>query len=58
MVLQVSVSVVVVSIMPVASNLLAGTVLAPILAVLSALSLSFLQRALDWVSNVAKNPQK
>eukprot|EP01031_Cornospumella_fuschlensis_P027032 gene27032-32665_t len=44
--------------MPVANNLLAGTVLAPVLALLSALSLSFLQRALDWVSSVAKNPQK
>ncbi len=44
--------------MPVANNILTSVILAPIITILSAVSLSTLQRGLEWVSSVAKNPQK
>jgi len=44
--------------MPVFTNVLASAMLAPFVTILSALSLSSLQRALEWISAIAKNPQK
>lgn len=44
--------------MPVANNILTGAILAPLLAILSALSLTSLQRGLEYISHVAKSPQK
>jgi hypothetical protein len=44
--------------MPVSSNIFAAAVLAPFITVLSAIVLATLQRALDWVTFIAKNPQK
>jgi hypothetical protein len=44
--------------MPVASNLFSAALIAPIVAVLGAISLATLQRSLEWVSAIAKNPQK
>ncbi len=44
--------------MPVASNIFSGAILAPLVAVLSAISLAALQRSFDWVAAIAKNPQK
>lgn len=44
--------------MPIASNLLTSVILAPVVTVLSALSLATVQRAMDWISSIAKTPQK
>lgn len=44
--------------MPVANNILTGAILAPLLAILSALSLTSLQRGLEYISHLAKTPQK
>jgi hypothetical protein len=44
--------------MPVANNLFTGAILAPLVTILSAISLATLQRAIEWVSAIAKNPQK
>eukprot|EP01038_Epipyxis_sp_PR26KG_P008734 gene8734-11800_t len=44
--------------MPVANNLLTSVILTPFITVLSALSLATLQRGLEWISSIAKTPQK
>jgi len=44
--------------MPVFTNVLASAMLAPLVTILSGLSLSSLQRGLEWISAIAKNPQK
>jgi len=44
--------------MPAISNIFSGAILAPIVAVLGAISLSALQRSIEWISFVAKSPQK
>jgi len=44
--------------MPVANNLLTSVILAPVVTILSALSLSTLQRLLDYINSIASNPQK
>lgn len=44
--------------MPVANNLLTSVILAPIVTILSALSLSTLQRLLDYINTIASTPQK
>lgn len=44
--------------MPVANNLLTSAILAPLITILSAISLASLQRALEWVTSIAKTPQK
>lgn len=44
--------------MPVVSNLFTGAILSPLLTMLAAVSLATLQRSLDWISHIAKNPQK
>ena len=40
------------------SNLLSSFILAPLLLVFSAVSLSTLQRGLDWFTRIAKTPQR
>ena len=44
--------------MPVANNILTAGILAPLLTVLSAVSLSMLQRSIEWVNVIATTPQK
>ena len=44
--------------MPAFSNMITAALMAPLAAVLGALSLASLQRALEWVTAIAKNPQK
>lgn len=44
--------------MSVASNVMTGVILAPLVTLLSGLSLSVLQRGFEWVSSIAKTPQK
>ena len=44
--------------MPVANNILNSAILAPLVFLLSAVSLASLQRGFEWVSHVAKTPQK
>jgi hypothetical protein len=44
--------------MPLANNLLTGAILAPVLTVLAAISLATVHRGIEWVSFVAKTPQK
>jgi hypothetical protein len=44
--------------MAVVSNMFTGAILAPLVAVLGAISLATLQRSIEWVSSIAKNPQK
>mmetsp|Transcript_31399 Transcript_31399/g.65056 ORF Transcript_31399/g.65056 Transcript_31399/m.65056 type:complete len:116 (+) Transcript_31399:117-464(+) len=44
--------------MPVASNIFNAAILAPLVVVLGALSLSTLQRSFEWISSIASNPQK
>mmetsp|Transcript_2346 Transcript_2346/g.1684 ORF Transcript_2346/g.1684 Transcript_2346/m.1684 type:complete len:116 (+) Transcript_2346:66-413(+) len=44
--------------MPVSTNIFAAAAVAPFLAILSAVVLATLQRSLDWVTYIAKNPQK
>jgi hypothetical protein len=43
--------------MPIANNLLTSAILAPLVTILSAISLASLQRAIEWVSAIAKTPQ-
>ena len=45
-------------IMAIFNNILTSVILAPIVTILSALSLSTLQRGLDYITSIAKNPQK
>jgi len=40
------------------SNILSSFILAPLFLIFSAVSLSTLQRGLDWVSRIAKTPQR
>lgn len=44
--------------MPVVNNIITAAIFAPFVAVLSTISLSTLQRSVDWVASIAKNPQK
>ncbi len=44
--------------MPVANNIITAAIIAPLIAVLSTISLATLQRSVDWVAAIAKNPQK
>lgn len=44
--------------MAVASNIFTGAILAPLVTVLAAVSLSALQRSFDWIAAIANNPQK
>jgi hypothetical protein len=44
--------------MPVANNLLTAGILAPLVAVLSGVSLSMLQRTIEWINVIATTPQK
>ena len=44
--------------MPVATNLMTSVVIAPIVTILSAISLSTIQRIIDYISQIAKTPQK
>jgi hypothetical protein len=44
--------------MPVANNIFAAALLAPLVAILGAISLATLQRSLEWVTSIAQNPQK
>ncbi len=44
--------------MPIANNLFTGAILAPLITFLAAISLATVQRGIDWVSSIAKNPQK
>jgi hypothetical protein len=44
--------------MPVASNIFSAALLAPLVTILGAISLSALQRTLEWVTSIAQNPQK
>ena len=41
-----------------ASNIMTSVIVAPVVTLLSGLSLSVLQRAFEWVSSIAKTPQK
>ena len=44
--------------MPIANNLFTGAIIAPLITFLAAISLATVQRGIEWVSSVAKNPQK
>lgn len=44
--------------MSVASNVMTSVILAPLVTLLAGLSLSVLQRGFEWVSSIAKTPQK
>jgi len=44
--------------MPVGSNIFTAAVIAPFVTMLSAMVLATLQRGVEWVSSIAKNPQK
>eukprot|EP01039_Chlorochromonas_danica_P000592 gene592-637_t len=44
--------------MAIASNLLTSTILAPLVVILSSISLATLQRGLEWVNTIASTPQK
>lgn len=44
--------------MPVFTNTLVSAMLAPLVAILSAVSLSSLQRGIEWIAAIAKTPQK
>jgi hypothetical protein len=44
--------------MPIANNMLTGAILAPVLTILAAISLATVHRGIEWVSFVAKTPQK
>jgi hypothetical protein len=46
------------TIMPVANNIFTGAILAPFVTILAAISLGAVQRAIEYVAFVAKNPQK
>lgn len=44
--------------MVVASNIFNGALLAPLVAILGAISLATLQRSMEWITSIAKTPQK
>jgi hypothetical protein len=44
--------------MPVANNIFTSAILAPLITILSAISLASLQRAIEWVTSIATTPQK
>jgi len=44
--------------MPLANNILTSAILAPLVTILSAISLVSLQRATEWVKSIATTPQK
>jgi hypothetical protein len=44
--------------MPVANNIFTAAIIAPFITLLSAMVLATVQRAFDWISAIAKNPQK
>jgi hypothetical protein len=44
--------------MPVANNLVTSALLAPLVTVLAAVSLATVQRGIEWVTSIAKNPQR
>mmetsp|Transcript_7016 Transcript_7016/g.11739 ORF Transcript_7016/g.11739 Transcript_7016/m.11739 type:complete len:116 (-) Transcript_7016:138-485(-) len=44
--------------MPVANNVFAAALLAPLITVLGAISLATLQRTFEWITAIAENPQK
>ena len=45
-------------IMPIANNLLTGGIIAPFITILAGVSLATLQRSIEWISSIAKTPQK
>ena len=44
--------------MPIANNILTGGILAPFITILAGVSLATLQRSIEWISSIAKTPQK
>ena len=44
--------------MPIANNILNAAILAPLVFLLSAVSLASVQRGFEWVAMIAKTPQK
>jgi hypothetical protein len=44
--------------MSTASNIMTSVILSPLITLLAGLSLSVLQRSFEWVSSIAKTPQK
>ena len=43
--------------MPVAENVMRSALIAPLVTMMSALSLASLQRAIEWISSIARTPQ-